>query len=120
MSSIEDKIIAAISQLDAEQEDVETLGSVLTEMTRAQSTYLRVFPLLGMLGFLALGVFAAVQFWRAAEPQAWIGYATLFLSALIVIAIFKLWLYLVWVRNSIMREIKRMELRLLAQSVQKT
>jgi hypothetical protein len=115
MSTSEDKIIAALRQLDAESDDVETLGGVLADMTRAQSFYLRAFPAVGMVGFLALAVFAAVRFFTVQDVQSWIAYSVLFLAALIVIAILKLWLYLVWVRNSLMREIKRMELRNIAR-----
>jgi hypothetical protein len=114
MSTSEDKIIAALQRI--ESDETETLGSVLADMTRAQSFYLRAFPAIVMLAFLGIAAFAAVQFFTTDEVKAWIGYATLFLAALIVIAIIKLWLYLVWVRNSLMREIKRMELRSLART----
>jgi hypothetical protein len=114
MSSSEDKIIAALQRLDHDDEERETLGGVLADMTRGQSLYLQAFPVVGMLGFLGLAAFAIVRFLAAQEVQAWIGYATMFLAALMVMAVIKLWLYLVWVRNSLMREIKRMELRILA------
>ncbi len=109
MSTSEDKIIAALQRI--EHDDTETLGSVLADMMRAQSFYLRAFPVVIMLAFMGIATFAAVQFFAADDVQAWIGYAALFLAALIVMAIIKLWLYLVWVRNSLMREIKRIELR---------
>lgn len=111
MNSREDRIIEALQRIDQEEDEQETLRGVLADMTRAQSLWLRVFPVVGMLGFMGLAAFAIVRFFAAQEVQAWIGYATLFLAALIVMAIIKLWLYLVWVRNSLMREIKRMELR---------
>lgn len=114
MSTSEDKIIAALQRI--EHDDTETLGSVLADMMRAQSLYLRTFPIVIVLVFLGIAIFAGVQFFAADDVQAWIGYATLFLAALIVIAIIKLWLYLVWVRNSLMREIKRMELRSLTRA----
>jgi hypothetical protein len=115
MSSSEDRIIDALQRLDHGDDEWETLGGVLADMTRAQSLSLRAFPIVGMLGFLGVAAFAIVRFFAAQEVQAWIAYATLFLAALIVMAIIKLWLYLVWVRNSLMREIKRMELRSLAR-----
>ena len=114
MTAYEDKLISALKQLDASENEVETLGSVLVDMTRAQSLYLRAIPFVGILGFLGVAVFAVVRFFAATDVQSWIAYATLFLTSLISIAIMKLWLYLVWVRNSVMREIKRMELRILA------
>lgn len=116
MNSSEDRIIAALQRLDTGDDERDTLGGVLADMTRAQSFYLRAFPVVGMFAFLGLAAFAVVRFFAAQEVQAWIAYATLFLAALVVMAIIKLWLYLVWVRNSLMREIKRMELRSLTST----
>jgi hypothetical protein len=116
MTTREDKIIAALKELNSEDDGVETLTGVLADMTRAQSFFLRAFPVVGMLAFLGLAIFAAVRFFLVDDVRAWIAYATLFIAALIVMAIIKLWLYLVWVRNSLMREIKRMELRSLDNS----
>lgn len=116
MTTHEDKIIAALSHLDAESDQTETLSSVLAEMTRAQSFFLRAFPAVIIVAFLTVAIVAVVRFFSSADVQSWIAYATLFIASLIVIAIIKLWLYLVWVRNSIMREIKRMELRSLVAS----
>ena len=113
MSTSEDKIIEALQRLETESGESETLSGVLADMTRAQSFYLRAFPVVIILACLGLAVFSAVRFFAVDNVQAWIAYATLFLTALIVIALVKLWLYLVWVRNSLMREIKRMELRTL-------
>jgi hypothetical protein len=110
MSNSEDKIIAALNRLDDGQ-DVDTLSGVLADMMRQQSFYLRAFPAIGILAFLGLAIFAVVRFFAARDVQEWIAYATLFIAALIVVALIKLWLYLVWVRNSLMREIKRLELR---------
>jgi hypothetical protein len=111
MNTTEDKIIAALKHLDSESDEAETLSGVLADMLRAQSFYLRAFPFIGMVAFLGLGVFAVIRFLAAQDVQSWVGYATLFLTALIAMSLIKLWLYLVWVRNSLMREIKRIELR---------
>ena len=113
MKNSEDKIIAALKRLD-NGEDTDTLGGVLADMMRQQSLFLRLFPVLGMLFFMGVGIFSVVRFFMSQDTKEWIAYATLFIAALIVLAIFKLWLYLVWLRNSLMREIKRMELRSMA------
>lgn len=110
MSASEDRIIAALRRLD-EGNDVDTLTGVLADMVRRQSFYLRAFPAIGILAFLGIAIFAAVRFFAAQGVQEWIAYATLFITALLVVTLIKLWLYLVWVRNSLMREIKRLELR---------
>ncbi len=113
MSSSEDRIIAALNRLDDDQ-DVDTLSGVLADMTRRQSFYFAAFPAVGIVAFLGLAIFAVVRFFAAQDVQAWIGYATLFVASLNVVTIIKFWLYLVWVRNSLMREIKRLELRSLS------
>ncbi len=115
MNANEDKIIAALQQLDGSDPEVDTLGSVLADMTRGQSLFLQVFPALYTVVFLGMAVFSALRFFTVDDVQSWIGYATLFLTSMIIVAILKLWYYLVWVRNSMMREIKRLELRLLAE-----
>lgn len=118
MNTSEDRIIAALKQADDDQE-VDTLSGVLADMMRRQSFFLRAFPLLGSLVFLGIAIFAAVRFFSVNDIQSWVAYATLFLIALIMVSQIKMWLYLVWVRNSLMREIKRTELRNLAhRSVQ--
>ncbi|HVU90149.1 MAG TPA: DUF6768 family protein [Pirellulales bacterium] len=111
--SSEDKIIAALNRLDDGQ-DVDTLSGVLADMTRRQSFFLRAAPAVGILAFMGLAIFAVARFFAVQDVQAWIGYATLFVASLIAMALMKLWLYLVWVRNSLMREIKRLELRSLS------
>lgn len=110
MSINEDKIIAALNRMDDGQ-DVDTLPGVLTDMLSKQSLFLRVYPFVGTLVFLGLGIFAAVRFFTAQQTQEWIAYATLFLTAVLAITMIKLWYFMVWVRNSLMREIKRAELR---------
>jgi uncharacterized membrane protein YcjF (UPF0283 family) len=110
MSNSEDRIIAALNRLDDGLER-DTLSGVLADMMRRQSFFLRAFPAVAMLVFLSLATFSVVRFFAAQDVQEWIAYATLFIAALIAVAVLKLWLYLVWVRNSLMREIKRLELR---------
>lgn len=116
MTHSEDKLVEALKRLDVESGDeVETLSGVVADMVRNQSLYLMAAPWILTFAFLGVAVYSAVQFFAAQEPKDWALYATLFLGALIVLAILKLWFYLVWVRNSLMREIKRMELRTLTE-----
>jgi hypothetical protein len=116
MTHSEDKLVEALKRLDLESGDeVETLSGVVADMVRNQSFYLMAFPWIFTLVFLGVAVYSAVQFFAAQAPKDWAFYATLFVSALIVMAILKLWFYLVWLRNSLMREIKRMELRTLTE-----
>jgi len=117
MSLSEDKIIAAL-KLQDDGQDVDTLSGIVTDMMRKQSLFLRAFPVIGTLVFLGLAIFAVVRFFAAQQVQEWIAYSALFLTAMIAVAMIKLWLFLVWVRNSLMREIKRAELRSLKAASQ--
>jgi hypothetical protein len=110
MITPEDRIIEALKSADDGAGEADTLHQVLADMAKNQSMFLRVYPWLVMCGALT------VQFFGSDQPRQWALYATIFVCDMIVVAIVKLWLYLCWVRNSIMREIKRMELRLVAGS----
>lgn len=115
MNTHEDKIIAALHRFEEDQ-DIDSLSGILKDMMRKQSVFLRVFPMIGMVVWIGLAVFAVVRFYGTQNVQEWIAYATLFIVALIAVAMIKLWLFLVWVRNSLMREIKRLELRTMSVS----
>ena len=64
MSNSEDKIIAALNRLDDGQ-DVDSLSGILKDMMRQQSLYLRAFPAIGILSFMALAIFSVVRFFAA-------------------------------------------------------
>ena len=68
---------------------------------------------------LGVAVFAAVRFFAVEDPAAqnikdWIFYAALFLTAMMAHVVIKLWYWMLIHRNSVQREIKRLELRILA------
>ena len=64
------------------------------------------------LGGTALAIFAAIRFFGA--DQAWdkVFYATLFLTGWGLVLFMKLWYWQILNRNNVLREIKRLELRI--------
>jgi multisubunit Na+/H+ antiporter MnhG subunit len=62
--------------------------------------------------FLAAAVYSAVAFFRAAETRDQILYATTFLSSLLIMGLLKIFAWQMLHRNSIKREIKRLELQI--------
>ena len=86
----EDKLVEALKRADADPGDRETLQGMVAGMMRNQSRALQIMPWAITLGSMALAVFAAVEFFRAVDTKALLLYATLFLTALIFIAISKI------------------------------
>lgn len=112
----EDKIMQALKQIQADEpEDArrESLGQMLGDMFGQQAAWLSVVSTVSMFAMLGLSVFSAVRFFRVEDPKEALLYCTLFLFGMMCIAFMKVWFWLRWLRNSTLREIKRVELRLL-------
>ncbi len=63
------------------------------------------------LGGTALAVFSAVRFFAAQEVRGLVLYAALFLVGGGLVAFTKLWYWTLMNRNTVLREVKRLELR---------
>jgi len=63
------------------------------------------------LGGTALAVFSAVRFFAAQEVRDLVLYAALFLVGSGLVAFMKLWYWTLMNRNTVLREVKRLELR---------
>jgi hypothetical protein len=64
------------------------------------------------IAFLAGAVFSGVRFFRADEIRCQIMYAAIFISCIQFVATLKVFAWQIIHRNSIKREIKRLELRI--------
>lgn len=84
---------------------VETLGSILSDMMRGQTWFLAIYPFVAMFAFLGLAVYSAVEFFNATTTQDWIMWATIFMLSAITMAMLKIWFWLRYIRNSILREL---------------
>jgi hypothetical protein len=76
----------------------------------------RVFTLIVgiiIVAALAAAVWVAILFFRTDEVRGMILYATLFNTCMLAIATMRLFLWQLLLRQGVMREIKRLELRLL-------
>ena len=60
---------------------------------------------------LIVAVIAAMQFFRVEETRELIAYATLFVICVFASAFIKLWYWMLLMKNSIIRETKRLELQ---------
>ena len=90
----------------------ETLFGMIAGSFRGKMRWMVMLVWVYALVFTALAVFAAVSFFLADSVKMWIFYAALFLMACNFIVVVKLWYWMLLNKNSITREIKRLELRI--------
>ncbi len=90
----------------------DTIRSMLSEFYSRKMAATSAFIWVVAMLFLAGAVYSAASFFRAAETRNQILYATLFLSCFYAIGLMKIFAWQMLHRNSIKREIKRLELRL--------
>ena len=91
----------------------ETLRSMVAESFRGKKKWLSMVAYIYVLLFSAVGIFAAVKFFGATGTRNQILYAALFTWAMILVPILKIWYWEQLNKNAILRELKRIELRLL-------
>jgi multisubunit Na+/H+ antiporter MnhG subunit len=100
----------------------DTIRSMLREFYSRRMAATSAFIWGVSVLFLAVAVYSAVAFFGAAETKTQILYATIFIAAFQAMGLMKIFAWQVLHKNSIKREIKRLELRLaeLAPSLSKT
>jgi len=113
------------SGLSAAPEDVDyditredSLRELLMAGFRGRTKWMGIIAWIDGLVFTGVMVFAAVRFFQVDGTRELILYATIFLASALVIALVKLWYWMLFNRNSIKREVKRLELRV-AEMIEK-
>jgi hypothetical protein len=116
MSGIDEKIRDALGREDAELLELvqkeSPLHVVLIETFRGRHRWLNAMAVAWTFVALALIVVAAFQFFQAESTQAMIAWATAFLWFTLWVVMFKIWFWMEMQRLPIVREIKRLELRI--------
>ncbi len=87
---------------------------LLMQVTEALSGRTWWFNLIGvpvMLAFLGVAVWAGIRFFEASETRGMILWAVVFLFSAQSIGLLKLWYWMLLNRNSVTREVKRLELQ---------
>lgn len=108
------KAMAAESNALAYDDDREEgLREMMAGSFRGKTRWMVAVAWVESLVFFGLAIFAAVKFFSVDGVWEWIFYATLFLTTSMAMVLVKLWYWMLMNRNSIQREIKRLELRVL-------
>jgi hypothetical protein len=90
----------------------DTIRSMLSEFYSRKMAATSAFIWVIAMLFLAGAVYSGVRFFAVAETKDQILYATIFLACFYGMGLMKIFAWQVLHRNSIKREIKRLELRL--------
>ena len=115
MTKVEDAIRRALSPEDLRAYDA--LGqepSLLAEALGAFQTQNRLVAIGGWLGgfvLFAVGAWAAWRFWSAPDVRGMLLWGGLTTFALAGVSLIKLWFFMEMNKNSIVRELKRLELQ---------
>jgi uncharacterized membrane protein YciS (DUF1049 family) len=116
MKDIDDRIREALRKEDSELLEYyrgePAVYEMLIETFRGRFRWINAMAFVGAIVILGLIIVLAWCFFHADSTRAMIAYATAFVWGLIWIAILKIWFWLEITRNSLTREIKRIELQL--------
>ncbi len=99
----------------------DTIGSMLKDFYNRRMLSIVVFIWVWAILFMVMTVYGAVKFFRVDETRSQIMYAAIFICGCQFIGLMKIFAWQMIHRNSIKREIKRLELRIaaLAESLEK-
>jgi len=78
---------------------------------RGRNRWLAIVALFQILAFVGLGVLCAVSFFRADSTGGMIAWASGFIVCVLTVALIKVWYWMEFVKNSVLREVKRLELQ---------
>ena len=116
MNELDDTIRSALksqAQHDTLDPDRELpLRSQIAETFRGRFRWLAWLATFYRIVILIIAVIAAIQFFRVDGTRELIAYATLFLICVVASAFIKLWYWMLLIKNSVIREIKRLELQI--------
>jgi hypothetical protein len=108
MTDIDDQIKAALADNPLDQPGIIEMAA---SNFRGRQLFVSLLTWAFMLVMLAVMVWCAVAYFRTTDVWEMILYATIFLYLSIGVALMKLWFWLMMVRYSIVREMKRLELQ---------
>lgn len=105
----------ALSQEEAEileQLGEQSVPEMVTELFRGKRRWLAVFSVISQTVFVVLAIYCAVEFFAAAEIRDMLVWGAAFYCCVLASMANKLWSWMEMNRNSVTREIKRLELQI--------
>ena len=116
MKNIDDTIRDALRAEDRELFEEfggeQSLFDMVVESFRGRNLWIKVGMFFNILVFTVLAVVTAIQFFGAETTRGMIGWSTGFLCCCLGTMMMKLWWWAQMDKNSLTREIKRLELQI--------
>ncbi len=116
MKDLNEKIREAIRSEDPDLlegiDEEPSIFELLFDTMRGRHRWLNLLGAIITLVFLGLAVFCAVQFFSTDEVRDLLMWATGFIFCALAVSMMKVWYWLEIQRNSLTREIKRLELQI--------
>ena len=114
--NIDDKIREALRKEDAEllenYRGEAPFHEMLLDSFRGRNRFLNVMAFVATLIFMALLIASGYQFFQTDSTRAMIGWAAGFVTCAVTTGMLKIWFWLELNKNSVTREIKRLELQI--------
>ncbi len=115
MSNIDAKIRRALEATDTDLADEfdgdQSMMEMVFDTFRGTQKWLSFVAIFGGFVFMAGSVFGVIQLFKAQEPHEHILWALGVVFCFSAISMMKIWFWMQMNRNSILREIKRVELQ---------
>lgn len=92
--------------------DEPPLGEQVRDLFQGRTRWISVLVVVGTVPFAVFAVVSAVCFFHAEGVREMIAWAGGFGLGLIAVSFGRLWFWLLWHRNAVLREVRRVELRL--------
>ena len=83
----------------------------IVQSFRGRHRWLTIFPMFLSLVYTGLLVWCVIEFFDSESTKHQIAWASGFLAAAMSVGLTKIWIWGEWRRQSMMREVKRLELR---------
>jgi len=116
MNDLDKKIREALRQEDADalkEFDGElSIFEMLTETFRGRHRWLNILGMFWTLIFMGLAIYSAVQFFKVEIQRDMLMWAAAFLFCMSAVSMLKIWYWMEMQKNSVTREIKRLELQI--------
>ena len=116
MNDMNDAMRSALNsevQFEAIDSDRELpIRTQVAETFRGRFRWVALLATFFRILFLIIAIIAVVQFFRVTGTRDLVAYATLFLASVVATAALKLWYWMLLIKNSVIREIKRLELQI--------
>ena len=113
MNELDQRILNEVkAEIDQKSEDEINIFSQLRRSFRGPFRITALFVILFQLVFAGLSIYCAYQMLQISEVGSKVEWATGTIAAVIIFGLLRLWLFMELNRLSVIREIKRSELRI--------